>query len=1009
MRKTLSVCAAKLSRALALAAVVCASTATASAAETVDLGALKLDTDYSVEAKKSWTATFTAPESGELKIIDVSGTNAYVSAIYTDAAYTEAVYGNFSGYTTNPKYYAYNVVAGTTYYLHAGGEWGLMSNGTFRLEMTNSAKFNIQSVKPAEGNVLSITNGYPYIDILFDAKVGKISGCTFECNGTSKKIVAAPINHILQISYEAAVQAMYDANAPEGSDITITITGLTNKGGALYNGDGTLVLNYKLGKAPVRLVTDQLPAIFKSYWPAGDKEGVATFTFSGDLSTALPADAVTLTFGSVEVEGNEYYLANVPFTVAGNVLTADLSGVRRTPADMVASGINYNNMTIQLNGIKAADGDYVYSAGQGSIGSFAYLWEKGKYLVMEKGQISADFTPANGTSLKNANQIEVWMQGADVIRFDGFTLTAEDNGEVTTVNVPMSAVTVAKDSEGTTYTFNIPAEIKGKNGVTVTLTNVVSIDGYDHADDVKANYDTFVVTSCDPMNGTEMVMLEAGKVITITTNYSADYPELWVMYEITDLNATDPDQAVVKALTWLNRQEDGSYTATINGAGIELLKGHKYEVRFTAWESEMDKNYGASPLGAAKVYWYGLCEPFTFSDIKFVGANPAPSENFFLSPEQNSVILTFDGGVTLDSASTFINTGMGTTSAFESIETVNGGYEFDGKTYNNEWKLTVSASWLKSWDSNVMMSIKAYDENGKIVEGNTGHEEGSHILLDYQTENEYRDFVLSPAAGTEAEELSRFTASFEAGIGLSYSGAKAYLQGMDRTVYSLTASTPEGDQTTTNTEVYLDLAEPITKPGIYTLIVEPGYFILGTEITFWKSKGVEVNYYVKEKEITGDDNRALTPDPADKNIKSLSQITIAYPDYTEVGIGAGKATLTIGAARKTITLPDAEYGIEYNEAIQPLGQTYTEKGTYTVNFPEGYFLLGSDGENSAAFAAVYTIGDSVGVEFVAADENGVYNVFNMAGVKVMTTADAADFTTLPAGIYIINGKKIAIR
>ena len=53
--------------------------------------------------------------------------------------------------------------------------------------------------------------------------------------------------------------------------------------------------------------------------------------------------------------------------------------------------------------------------------------------------------------------------------------------------------------------------------------------------------------------------------------------------------------------------------------------------------------------------------------------------------------------------------------------------------------------------------------------------------------------------------------------------------------------------------------------------------------------------------------------------------------------------------------------------------------------------------------------EDAGVTDIIPDNNsGIFNVYNTAGVKVMTTRDKSEIRKLPRGVYIVNGKKIAI-
>ena len=49
-----------------------------------------------------------------------------------------------------------------------------------------------------------------------------------------------------------------------------------------------------------------------------------------------------------------------------------------------------------------------------------------------------------------------------------------------------------------------------------------------------------------------------------------------------------------------------------------------------------------------------------------------------------------------------------------------------------------------------------------------------------------------------------------------------------------------------------------------------------------------------------------------------------------------------------------------------------------------------------------------GVSGIAADNDGYYRIYNLKGMAVKTTKDASELNSLPAGLYIINGKKVML-
>ena len=86
----------------------------------------------------------------------------------------------------------------------------------------------------------------------------------------------------------------------------------------------------------------------------------------------------------------------------------------------------------------------------------------------------------------------------------------------------------------------------------------------------------------------------------------------------------------------------------------------------------------------------------------------------------------------------------------------------------------------------------------------------------------------------------------------------------------------------------------------------------------------------------------------------------------------------------------------------------TEAGNYRITFSMQTFYL-DNAQGSDFIEAKYVVDPNCsGIEGVDA-ESGLFTVYNLQGILVLRDASADELKALPAGIYIVNGKKVALK
>ncbi len=302
--------------------------------------------------------TFTLPDDGE----PVAG--------FTNSS------GSFElgGATVYGKICSLGVKAGETYYLMYTAQSVIPSS--FYAVLSDGSAPEVAYVNPEEGSALDVVST-GIIGLRFDRAV-LFDGVTLSSGGNSEE---APYNYANGVYTFTVKYILYEwlstGAVAEGDEVALTFANLraASDENALYDGTGTLTLTWKAPAVPAVLESAVVPSVARDYWESGDPDGIITLTFSKDLlpdSDPGQTAQAKWSYGSRETE-NGFYVDTLGVSISGNTLTVDLTGKSRTRREMLpAIATEYDTVLLSVNLVKSADGNYVYSPGSGSTGSFQY-------------------------------------------------------------------------------------------------------------------------------------------------------------------------------------------------------------------------------------------------------------------------------------------------------------------------------------------------------------------------------------------------------------------------------------------------------------------------------------------------------------------------------------------------------------------------------------------------------------------------------------------------------------
>lgn len=707
-----------------------------------ELGELKVGETYTAPRGKRSVGVFKAPATGKLTVTFKSGHNQVDIYTSPDLDVSTFIEGKFNGNYMEPST-TYEVTEGETYYV----EVNLLIQSTdskFILYMDGivSQPFRTTLVYPNGGNYDMIYAEEMFIRFSKDIAEGSEVEMTYTSNGggkITKKLspdFTRTNNDMLFIGVVDILMALLDDESSTGispkAPFTIKARVKDENGSLPENADkdGWLTYNYTCGYPPTRVLTANWPEQFLSYWLKGDEAGMGTVTFTNDLRTS--GVGATLMMGNIEGElGVDLFRAYVPAKVSGNTVTVDLTGVRRSLDDMMTNPTGTDFMGITITGLYDTNGQAVVSNNQGGVASYGINLP---YKELGKGFVVSDWTPRAGSHLADHKEIEIWIYGLDLIRFDGFTLEHTTDGKTEKKEIPMAEVRKSDESSDGTeavFTFTIPEEIRRADAVKVYPTNLVSLNGFDYDVFLTALYNAFTFEVLDPGQGSEIENLQ-NKEIRAGFNFTSSNPEMFVAFSLKDVNAETEEREILIEETPMEKDQYGIYSINIDRK-MKLYRNHEYNGIFTAWSDENAYRNGAEPIGTAVATWYGATPAYQNSPTKLIGILPDASTD--LKGTDGIFTLTFDEQVRIDGAKSYFTVTGEEPQAYSRVKSVGDDYREnpdDGKIYSTQWELVVPEKYIVNQYPDLQIVFTALDEEGRVLAGNQGFYEDAFYSFNYQ-------------------------------------------------------------------------------------------------------------------------------------------------------------------------------------------------------------------------------------------------------------------------------------
>ena len=647
---------------------------------------LQLSTDYPLTEFASFRGKFTAPTSGT--VVEYATVPVYQLNSEQELTSLEDSSWTYAGYINGKQAYQFNATEGVTYYFE---EKFVINGGVFRIEM--NAPISVTVSEPALGGVYSPASS-DHILIVFNQNV-LFSQATISAADQSAVVDTRTNGSSVAIDAVSTLRKWYaNGTLTGGEELTVTLKNLTSADGTpIEENGGNGVYKFIAAPKPVEMVSHVLPSTISSYQAESSENTRIEFTFSGDIE-ANPT--VQLCYALLDIDFE--YVEDLPTTVNGNVVTADLAGKRRTSADMSTSGRTDSVIYIRLLSLHDAEGNSVWSSGQGSTGSFYY---EVPFNEIARVNVLSEFTPANGSDITNESSINIWFNNANSLSYDGVCFTSGAESVV----VPTSELTMnsARDDEAD-ITVAIPQGWNSKSDVVVTLSNLRANDGYDHTDDVTATFNGFVVTYISPADESEISTIQQGQLIVAELNVADRYPDMTVTATL-----ADADGASLFGPAEMTRRVDGSYAVALTD-DVTMYAGSDYFLTISAANS-------GTTLGSKTFTYHGAATPFEFSEFYFDHVTPA--EGSTLAADNAVITVTFDGLAYVYPTDA---TQFASVVAVDAIA--------DGAS--NVWELTLAPAAIEAANGEITVSFAAYDLLLELIEGNVGAESDSHFEFLYR-------------------------------------------------------------------------------------------------------------------------------------------------------------------------------------------------------------------------------------------------------------------------------------
>lgn len=378
---------------------------------------VKLGQVFVVTYMGSEVWSFTATQDGMVKIAGATPDDYFGPCldVFADAGFQNRI----DEFTYAPAHYEFNAKAGHTYYIK-NNNWTQDINAM----LTMAGAFAFTGSHPAEGAGFYVS-GDTEAKLYFSSSNVTFSTGEMVCNGNEIKIynftdwnqlvkdgvityyqeglngvadyngnvlghadtegITIPFISNTGRGYRNLIMELMESGSiSQGMTMTLTLHGVKNAiTGEMLNGDGELKVTWTVGGMPTKLQTASVPSTIKSWYPKGDPQAVARFTFSREIGSAK----AILKMGKADDDITDIYTEELDVDIDGNTVTVDLSGVERTYSSMGLTQ-SWESFTLSLLQVVDINGNAAYSGGeQGTVATYSY---GARYVVVETGDDSED-------------------------------------------------------------------------------------------------------------------------------------------------------------------------------------------------------------------------------------------------------------------------------------------------------------------------------------------------------------------------------------------------------------------------------------------------------------------------------------------------------------------------------------------------------------------------------------------------------------------------------------------